>query len=504
MSLLEEIAALELESRKLDPPEEDLRRMMKKAEDVVLTSLKHSRGDGVPHDPAWRYSGPNAGKELEDDGLDDEPKDLDEILQLLDRNVLREGGNHSSPRFFGWVPGPCMYPAAIGDYIVAAASRFAGYYLANPGAVRMENMLVRWAIQNVAGYDTKTAFGFLSSGASMATVSAFLCARDKHEVLTNPDVPAHRRTVYITQEVHACAQKALWLTGACAVVQRYVPSDDSCRMIVSALEAMVKEDVAAGLVPWMVVGTAGTVNTGSVDPLEEIAAVAKEYKMWFHVDGAYGGMLKLCPEGQQVLKGLELSDSMAADPHKAMFVPQGTGLLMVRDGAQLKKSHSLSAHYLQPFAEVPDDMISSSSVSPELTKHFRAMRMWLPLKVFGLKSIKAAMSEKILLARYFYDVMSKDDRFQLGPYPDLSIASYRLILPSIGDSTQRLAEENNINDALLQATLRDGSCFITVTTVKGVLWLRICVLQFRCHKADVDQLISVLKREGGALLGVRG
>jgi glutamate/tyrosine decarboxylase-like PLP-dependent enzyme len=244
-------------------------------------------------------------------------------------------------------------------------------------------------------------------------------------------------------------------------------------------------DVADGIRPWLVVASAGTVDTGAIDPLEEIADVCAKHGAWFHVDGAYGGLFSLCDEGKAKLKGIERADSVALDPHKTLFLPYGTGAVLVRDRRQLLASFSASADYIRPLGE-SEVGPSPADLSPELTRHFRALRLWLPLQLAGTDAFRAAQTEKLKLARYFHARLSQIDGFDPGPEPQLSVVAFRYV-PKDGDA-------NEFNEQLLRDLLDEGRIMFSGTRIDGTYLIRCAILSFRTHVEHVDEAIDALVR----------
>jgi glutamate/tyrosine decarboxylase-like PLP-dependent enzyme len=273
------------------------------------------------------------------------------------------------------------------------------------------------------------------------------------------------------------------VAGLSNCVKRTVPVDAGYRMDPAALTEAIVADKKAGLKPWLIVASAGTTNTGAVDPLVDIADVAAANDLWFHVDGAYGAFFALCPEGQAVLQGIDRSDSIVLDPHKTLFLPYGTGAVLVKDRHKLYASYNAHADYLQDALEAIEEL-SPAQVSPELTRHYRGLRLWLPLKLFGIAPFRAALSEKIWLARYFYEQIQKIDGFEVGPYPDLSVVTYRY-LPKRGDA-------DAFNQRLMQTVQQDGRIFISSTRVDGKLVLRAAIVCYRTHLDDINEALDVL------------
>ena len=410
-------------------------------------------------------------------------------IALLEQAVVRPGSNPASGGYLAYIPGGGIYHAALGDYLAAVSNKYAGVFFAAPGAVRMENMLVRWAA-DLAGYPA-TAGGNIASGGSIATLAAIATARDAHG-LKGADFAS--AVVYLTAQAHHCIEKALRIAGLGEVQVRRVPMDERFRMRPDALAQAVAADRSAGLKPWLIVATAGTTDTGAVDPLEAVAAVAERERCWFHVDAAYGGFFLLTEHGRSAFRGIERSDSVVLDPHKGLFVPYGAGMVLVRDVKPLAETHHYVGSYMQDATREPGEL-SPADVSPELSKHFRALRMWLPLVLLGTKPFRAALDEKLLLARYFYrEIQSLG--FEVGPPPDLSIVTFRWAPP--GATLDRI---NRINQEIVDGVRRDGRVFLSSTMLDGRFTLRLAVLAFRTHRRTIDLAIRVLREQVKAIGG---
>jgi glutamate/tyrosine decarboxylase-like PLP-dependent enzyme len=261
--------------------------------------------------------------------------------------------------------------------------------------------------------------------------------------------------------------------------------DERYRMDVAALEEMIARDKYDGLRPWLLVASAGTTDSGAIDPIEALADIADEHGLWLHVDAAYGGFFLLCDEGRQVLRGLHRSHSIVLDPHKGLFLPYGSGAVLVRNQHWLAGAHAYQADYMQD-AAAGEAGYSPADLSLELTRPFRGLRFWLPLKLFGLAPFRAALAEKIWLARYFHEQLSAAPGWELGPVPELSVVTYRY-LPRHGDA-------NAFNRRLVEAVQADGRVFISSTMIGEKYVLRLAVLHFRTHLATIDYLLELLQR----------
>ena len=428
--------------------------------------------------PAYRT--PRDGDAIRNLDLGAAGRSIDELLELVTVEVERQGVNPAHPRHFGWVPGGGLFASALGDYVAAVADSYAGHSPASPGAVRVEHRMLRW-IAEVVGYPG-TAGGVLTAGGSVAMLTALLAARDVRGV-GSADVP--RLVVYATGEVHYAAKKALHILGMREAVSRTVPVDERYRMMTDALARQVVADRANGLSPWLVVTTAGTVNTGAIDPLEEVSAIARAEGLWHHVDAAYGGFYMLVDDLRPRFRGIEQSDSVALDPHKSLFVPYGTGAVVLRDAANFD-SLRYSAAYLTEL-EAADPSPAERSI--ELSKHFRGMRMLFPLFLHGVAPFAAALEEKVLLARYLRERLAMMEGFEVGPEPELSIVRFRRRPAGASDE-----EADQATEALQEAIHADGHAFVTSTRIGGRFWLRPCVEVFRTHAAHVDDLVDTLRR----------
>lgn len=405
------------------------------------------------------------------------PEPFDDVLQTLDQFVDGIGHNLGSSRFFAYIPSGGLYDSALADFLAAVSNRYAGVGAAAPGATRLEHAMLLW-LAEVIGYPP-TAEGDLTSGGSMAALSAIVAAREANN-LKSANVPS--TVVYLTEQTHHTFRKALHVAGLGECVVRKIPLDANLRMDCDQLHENIRADRNTGLCPWLIAATAGTTDAGSVDPLDRIADIASESGVWMHVDAAYGGAFALCDEGRRRLHGIERSDSLILDPHKGFFLPCGTGVVLVRDGQKLFDAYHARGTYMQDVAG--DTERSPCDYSAELTRPSRALRFWLPFKLYGSLAFAAALEEKLLLAEYFYEECGKIAGVELGQSPDLSIVTFRLCPDSAdGDTASR---------ALLNAINRDGRVFMTSTTIAGRFTIRMAILTYNTHLDDVDLALRVI------------
>ena len=479
--LLDRLRRLERASRPLEPGTARRRRLR---EAVIASSERFLRRVDTLK---GFEGGVGQGAGLLEHPVGEGAMPLEEVVELFEREVVRPGAATATGRHLAYIPGGGIYASALGDYLAAVTNKYSGVFFAGPGAVRMENMMVRW-VADLVGYPGGAA-GSIASGGSIATLTAIVSAREAHGLRAADFASA---VVYLTSQAHHCVPKGLHIAGMGEAQVRQVPMDEGYRMRPEALAAAVAADRAAGLRPWLVVAAAGTTDTGAVDPLDAIADVAARERCWLHVDAAYGGFFLLTEHGRAALKGIERSDSVVLDPHKGLFLPYGSGIVVVRDAAPLIAGHDYTSSYMQD-ARAEASEVSPADVSPELSRHFRGLRMWLPLALLGLAPFRAALEEKLLLARYFHRQISRAG-FEAGPAPELSIVTYRWAPPGVA-----LEQANRMNKAIMDGAYRDGRVFLSSTMLEGRFTLRMAALAFRTHRRTIDLAVQVLREQAAAL-----
>jgi glutamate/tyrosine decarboxylase-like PLP-dependent enzyme len=396
------------------------------------------------------------------------------VLDYFDACIAAPGFATTSPRFMAYIPGGAVPHAALGDLLAAVTNKYSGFASASPGAVRIENACAAW-LASVIGYP-ETAAGTLTSGGSIANLTCVVAAREARD-------PDGGGAVYTTRFAHYCVDKALHIAGRGRAPRRQIETDAQHRMSVAALEEAFEADLRLGIRPWLVIASGGTVDTGAIDPLADVADLCRKYGAWFHVDGAYGGLFALCDEGRELLRGIEQADSVALDPHKTLFLPYGTGAALVRDGRLLQEAFSASADYIRPLGE-SEVGPSPADLSPELTRHFRALRLWLPLQMAGVAAFRAAQAEKLALARYVHARLSELEGFDPGPEPQLSVVAFRYI-PKSGDADE-------FTERLLKHLQQEGRVMMSGTRIDGTYYIRCAILCFRTHLEHVDQAIDAI------------
>jgi aromatic-L-amino-acid decarboxylase len=395
----------------------------------------------------------------------------------------------AGPGYLAYVPGGGLYAAALADLIADVGNRFTGYAMAAPGWVQLEQDVLDW-LAHEFGYD-RTARGLLTSGSSMANFTALVTARHHHFGDTGD---YSRALVYTSTQAHHSIAKALRMAGIPAANLRSVAVDDLFRMDVEDLRARVEADRHRGLRPFCVIAAAGTTNTGAVDPLTEIAALCRGEDLWLHVDGAYGGGFVLAPSGRPRLRGIAEADSLCFDPHKGMFLPYGTGCLLVREGARLAAAHMGEADYLRDFAE--SETPSPAHLGPELSRPYRGLRLWLPLMLHGAKAFRDALEEKLALAQVCCAGLDRriagGQALEVVARPQLSTVAFRL-RRAAGEA---LSSWNQRNVQLLERINARNRAYLSSTLLPVVdgdaVTLRVCVMSFRTHRDRIEALLEDL------------
>ena len=413
---------------------------------------------------------------------------LDPLLDSLFRDWIPRSFTTIGPGYFAFIPGGGVYPAALADFITNTTNRFTGIWQAAPALVQLEANALDW-LRDWMGFPAD-ARGLFTTGGSMATFNAIVCARER---FLGADI--RRGVLYTSDQAHHSVLKSAKLAGVMPDRVRAIESDGSYRLRLDALRESIAADRRAGLTPFAVVSSAGTTNTGAVDPLEGIGDLCVEEEIWHHVDGAYGAFFYLCDDLRDgILRGLSRADSVTLDPHKGMFLPYGTGALLVRDGAALRAAHEASAAYL-PAMPHPADFYDPSQHGPELSRGFPGLRVWLSVKLFGAAAFRSAVAEKRALALEAARRVAELPGIVIDAPPDLSLFAFHLTWPGATRS-----EEDDATRALMDETTRRGRVMVTGCTAHGRFLGRVCVLSFRTHQPQIDALVGDM---AAAIHGIR-
>jgi len=434
------------------------------------------------------------------------------LAQLLDdcRVILDNSRHNGHPRFFGYVASPATAPGAFADLIASTLNANVTSWRSGPAATEIERTVVDW-LASLIGYsnDTQEAHGLLTSGGSMANLTALLIAhRTKSGThvssagLWNQRAPM---TIYASDQIHMSIPKAADILGLGRAQVRLVAADDRFHMNVELLRRTLAGDLESGLKPFCVVASAGTVNTGAVDPLDEIADLAEEFGLWFHIDGAYGALAALDETKRPLFRGLARADSISLDPHKWLYVPIDSGCLLFRDEARARAAFSFdSADYIKVHEQNADEAFAFWNYGPELSRRFRALKIWLTLRYYGMQRIAASISEDNALAAYLAEQVEAATDFELLATPELSICCFRYVPPALrsrlesklrtrGDDDSINAELDQLNTNIMNVVQRGGRAYLSSATVGGKFALRACITNFRTTRADIDQTLEIVR-----------
>jgi len=416
------------------------------------------------------------------ESLPSAPKSLESILERL-RPAIRKSFNTAGPGYLAFIPGGGIMSAALADLIAVSTNRYVGVRPPAPALGQIEETAIAW-LASIMGYP-KTAGGILTSGGSLSTLSAIVAAREAKL----PD-DFSRGTIYMSEETHYCVPKAARIAGFRDAQVRRVGTDKRRRIDVPALAQAIEMDLAKGLKPFMIVANVGTTNTGAIDDIPQLLSLGRNHSMWVHADAAYGGFFRLASPGAGLMPKIEECDSITLDPHKGMFLPYGTGCLLVRDPQTLMRAHSMDAEYLHDVRA--QESPNFSDLSPELSRDFRGLRIWLPLVLHGADAFKEAIEEKLQLTRWAYDRLLADPRFEVLDEPQLSVIAFRLKGAGL--------ESDRLNEELMRQVNARGRVFLSSTKLDGRYVIRLCVLSFRTHMDRVLDAIEAIQAEAGEVM----
>ena len=461
----------------LELSEAEMRRLAEQSLDRIVEHIL-----SLPDQPASHLEGGTRLARSLAEPLPREGTPFPRLLDLLFERAIPRSINSAGPGYLAYVPGGGLFHSAVADLIAGSVNRYTGIFGAAPALAQLEANVLAW-FGEIVGYPPE-ARGILTSGGSLSALTALITARS--ERLPEDFLSG---VLYFSDQTHHSIEKSARLAGFPARCLRRIPSDASFRIDLEALEAAVEEDRRRGLTPFLVVGNAGTTNTGAVDPLADLAAAAQRHGLWFHVDGAYGGFFRLTEEGRRAMRGIERADSIVLDPHKSLFLPYGTGALLVRDGQALRRAHAMQADYL-PAIEDDPDRPDFSELSPELTRPFRGLRVWLPLKLHGIEPFRESLQEKLELTRYALEELRKIDDIEILAEPQLSTLAFRWNPGGLDE------EELNRRNRRLMRRINDRQrVLLTGTLLRGRFAIRICVLNFRTHRDRVEMAIEDIREE---------
>ncbi len=431
--------------------------------------------------PPLRRGTPDEMRERLACGPPADGRDYEEILRRLFADVLPYGSRTGHPRFFAFIPGAGTWPGALGDLVASACNVYAGSWMEAAGPSQIELEVLGW-FKEWIGYPAE-AGGCLVTGSSASNMTAIGCAREALVGVMRDDV-----VVYVSDQAHSSVARAARILGFRPSQLRVLPVDSAFRLEPATLAEAIDVDAAAGRTPLVAIATAGSTNTGAVDPLDELAEVCRARGVWLHVDAAYGGFAVLSKRGRAQLAGLDGGDSIALDPHKWLYQPYECGCVLVRDGDSLRRSFEIVPDYLRD-AHGGDEYVNFADLGMQLTRTSRALKLWLSVHTFGLDAFRTAIERSLALAEYAAARIADDDEFELCAPQSLGVVCFRRRFAGLDGDEEDLDARNA---GLVAGLERSGLGLVSSTRLRGRYAIRLCVLNHTSTRADVDRVLDFL------------
>ena len=410
--------------------------------------------------------------------LPEQGMEFEEVLERLECDVLQNTMHVNHPRFFAYVPGPSNFVSAMADAIVSGYNVFAGTWISGSGPAAIELAVIEW-LRVACGFPAG-AGGLFVSGGTMANLTALAVAR--HVALGDQLDDA---TVYCSDQAHSSLEKALRVIGLPFENVRRIACGADYRLPVQELKRAIEKDRIEGRRPFCVIASAGTTNTGAIDPLAELSRLCKDQQLWLHVDGAYGAAAVICNRGRELLAGLELADSLSLDPHKWLFQPFEIGCVLLREQVHLRDTFLILPEYLKDTHQYSAEFNFTDHGLP-LTRGFRALKLWMSIKVFGMAAFREAVERGFELAEFIEARLRKMPGWEIVTPAQMGIVCFRYA-----------AADDAAHLRLVQAILKDGFALITSTVLRGRTVLRTCTINPRTTEADIEETLDRLNRLAG-------
>jgi aromatic-L-amino-acid/L-tryptophan decarboxylase len=416
---------------------------------------------------------------------------LDHAADLLMEHSLFNG----HPRFWGYITSSAAPIGALGDLLAAAVNPNVGAWLLSPMASEIEAQTIRWVAKMI--HYPVACGGLFVSGGNMANFVCFLAARQAHakKNVRVQGMDGTRMRAYCSKDTHTWIQKAADIGGLGTDAIRWITTDGEMRIDVASLRKQILQDLAAGDEPFVVIGNAGSVSTGAIDPLAELAELCREFKLWFHVDGAYGGLAAVLPEAPAEFAGLRLADSVAVDPHKWLYAPLEAGCVLVREPEKLRDAFA----YHPPYYHFGVEAINYFDLGPQNSRGFRALKVWLALQQVGRDGYIQMIADDIRLSQEMFR--------RIRQYPELealtqslSITTFRYVPQDVQSGDEKVESYlNALNEALLTRLQNSGEAYLSNAVIRGKFALRACIVNFRTSLEDVEALPAIVVRMGNEL-----
>lgn len=464
---------------------DEMRRLGYRVIDELVSRWTHLREDA-----AWEGATRQELEPILGGPAPESPGNPDDIIRTALEKILTKAGRIDHPRFFAFIPSSNTWPGLMGELLAAGFNVFQGTWLESAGPSQLELVVLDWFREWLGFPDT--GGGVLTSGGSAANLGALVAAR---EAAGNP----HNAVVYVSDQGHSSLERAARIAGIPGENVRKVRTGEAFRMDLGALAMAVAEDRSAGRNPLCICANAGATNTGAVDPLSDIADLAEKEELWFHVDGAYGGFAVLVPGEKANFRGIERADSVTLDPHKWFFQSYETGCLMVRDTRILEGAFRILPEYLQD-AALGGEHVNFADRGVQLTRSFRALKVWMSVQTLGLSAFREAIAESIAIARRAERYIQDSVCLEMLSPSSLGIVCFRYRPPGPAPSAEALED---LNQAIQHDVVSRGISMMSSTRLRGVFSLRLCIMNYRSTWADVRDTLEALE-ESGRRLSVSG
>jgi glutamate/tyrosine decarboxylase-like PLP-dependent enzyme len=466
----------------------------------------------LPSVPILPKTTSRAIREKLDQQLPVEGQDFNSLLKVIQGVIFSSSRHNGHPRFFGYVASPGTAATAIADLLASTLNSNVTSWRSAPGPTEVERLTIQW-IKQIIGYGSE-AEGLFVSGGSIANLCGLAAARNAKAPINITRIGGQAldqaMRIYMSEEGHHSISKAAGMLGIGHDNVRHVKVNQRFQIDVQALRKLIEEDLAAKHLPLCVVATPGTIQFGTCDSLKEVAEVAAQYSLWFHVDACYGGFAALAPSKRHLFDGIDRADSVALDPHKWLYLPSDCSCILYRNPAQARAAFGLEADYIRVMAEDPDEAFAFWDYGPELTRRFRALKVWMILSHVGTRALGEAIEHNCECARYLAELVDQSNDFEMMAPVELSIFCFRYIPPTLKSSYVMASPDqregidhdlNNLNEQILKDVQREGNSYLSNANVAGRFALRGCVLNYRTTKQDMEILLIDIRKAGQALQG---
>lgn len=447
------------------------------------------RIQGLRHSDLGRELPREETERLLRESLPEQAQGFDEVFDEYRRKVAPNVIHLDHPLFFAFIPSAPNFVSVLADFLAAGTNVFAGTWLESSGPSQVEIVVTDWFKQMLGLPDE--ASGLLVSGGSVASLTALAVAR---RALLNDRI--ENAVIYCSDQTHASIDRGLRILGFLPEQVRRVSTDAEFRLSTASLEAAIEEDRRVGRRPFTVIANAGTTNTGAVDPLNEVAKIARRHSLWYHVDAAYGGFAALTERGRKLLRGIEHADSVVLDPHKWFYCPFEAGCVIVRRGRLMRETFSILPEYMRDVAREGRE-VNFCDYGPQLTRSFRALKVWMAVKTFGAGRLRAVIDQCLDLAQYGTRLFESSPRFRVLTRPQLGIFTFRYV-PAKLPGSEAAAEDllNRLNEELARRIIASRKLMLSSTRLGSRFVLRLCVLNHCTRKEDLREALRLVEQMG--------